>query len=191
MKDQTVKELILNEEELIRRCVKGDRRAQESLFNQFYQDLYLIAMRYLSDHHDAEDVIIQSFTRVFKSLPRFTYNGPGSLGKWIRTILINEAIRSLKKRRLIQFNEDIQHLNRPTSEANALQQMQAGDILRMIEELPTGYRTVFNLFVVEGYSHKEVAKMLGISESTSKTQLKKARHHLMNTINDKKAYGTI
>ncbi|MEM9675345.1 MAG: sigma-70 family RNA polymerase sigma factor [Bacteroidota bacterium] len=186
-----MKELILNEEELTRRCVKGDRRAQESLFNQFYPDLYLIAMRYLSDHHDAEDVIIQSFTRVFKNLSRFSYNGPGSLGKWVRTILINEAIRSLKKRKLIQFNEDVQHLNRSTSEANALQQMQADDILRMIEELPTGYRTVFNLYVVEGYSHKEVAKMLGISESTSKTQLKKARHHLINTINEKKSYGTV
>ena len=185
-----MKELILNEEELIRRCVKGDRRAQESLFNQFYQDFYLIAMRYLSDHHDAEDVIIQSFTRVFKSLSKFSYNGPGSLGKWVRTILINEAIRSLKKRKLIQFNEDGQHLNTPTSEANALQQMQASDILRMIEGLPTGYRTVFNLYVVEGYSHKEIANMLGISESTSKTQLKKARHHLMNIINDQKAYGT-
>ena len=186
-----MKELILNEEELIRRCVKGDRRAQESLFNQFYQDFYLIAMRYLSDHHDAEDVIIQSFTRVFKSLSKFSHEGPGSLGRWVRTILINETIRSLKRRKLIQFNEGIQYLNRPTSEANALQQMQANDILRMIEKLPTGYRTVFNLYVVEGYSHKEVAKMLGISESTSKTQLKKARHHLMNTINDEKAYGTI
>ena len=68
--------------------------------------------------------------------------------------------------------------------------MQATDLIRMIEKLPTGYRTVFNLFVVEGYSHKEIAHMLGISDSTSKTQLKKARHHLMNNINEEKSYGT-
>ena len=185
-----MKELILNEEELVKRCTKNDRHAQEFLFNQFYKDLYLIAMRYLSDHHDAEDVIIQSYTRVFKSLKNFSFNGQGSLGRWVRTILINESIRLLKKRRLIQFNEDMKHLDFQNSDANGLQQMQASDLIRMIEKLPTGYRTVFNLFVVEGYSHKEIAHMLGISDNTSKTQLKKARHHLMNNINEEKSYGT-
>lgn len=182
--------MILNEEELIKRCIKGDRHAQEFLYNQFYKDLYLIAMRYLSDHHDAEDVIIQSFTRVFKSLKSFSFKGQGSLGRWVRTILINESIRLLNKRSLIQFNEDIKHLEYQNSDANGLQQMQASDITRMIEKLPTGYRTVFNLFAVEGYAHKEIAEMLGISESTSKTQLKKARNHLMNNINEDRIYGT-
>lgn len=191
MKTQTVKVLILNEEELIKRCIKNDRHAQEFLFNQFYKELYLIAMRYLSDHHNAEDTIIQSFTRVFKNLKNFSYNGQGSLGKWVRTILINESIRLLKKRSLIQFNNDIKYLDFQDSDANGLQQMQASDITRMIEKLPTGYRTVFNLFVIEGYAHKEIAQMLGISENTSKTQLKKARHHLINNLNEDKAYGTI
>lgn len=185
-----MKELILNEEELVTKCLKGDRHAQEFLYNQHYKDLYLIAMRYLSDHHDAEDAVIQSFTRVFKGLNNFTFNGQGSLGRWIRTILINESIRILKKRKLIHFSEDIRHLEIQHSEANVLQQLQASDIIRMIEKLPPGYRTVFNLFVVEGYSHKEIAGMLGVSENTSKTQLKKARHQLMNTINEEKAYGT-
>lgn len=174
--------MILSEEELVRRCIGKDRHAHETLFNQFYKELYIIAMRYLSDHHDVEDVVIQSFTRVFKYLKNFSYQGPGSLGKWIRTILINEAIRSLKKRKLIEFNDDIRHLDTQNLEANALQQMQASDILKMIEKLPTGYRTVFNLFVIEGFSHKEIAEKLAISESTSKTQLKKARHQLMNNI---------
>lgn len=185
-----MKELILNEEELIRRCIKHDRHAQEFLFNQYYKNLYLIAMRYLSDHHDTKDVIIQSFTRVFKSLKNFSYKGQGSLGRWVRTILINESIRLLKKRSLIQFNEDLKHLDVQNSDANGLQQMQASDITRMIEKLPTGYRTVSNLFVVEGYSHKEISKMLGISDNTSKSQLKKARNHLMNTINEERVYGT-
>ncbi len=186
-----MKEMILSEEELVRRCIGKDRHAHEFLFNQFYQELYIIAMRYLSDHHNAEDVVIQSFTRVFKYLKNFSYQGPGSLGKWIRTILINEAIRSLKKRNLIEFNDEIKHMDTQNLEANALQQMQASDILRMIEKLPTGYRTVFNLFAVEGFSHKEIADKLGISESTSKTQLKKARHQLMNNIQNNMNYGTI
>ena len=186
-----MKELILNEEELVKRCIEKDRHSQEFLFNQFYKDLYLIAMRYLSDHHDAEDAIIQSYTRVFKSIDRFNYQGPGSLGRWIRTILINESIRLLKKRRLIQFDEDLRHLDHQNIDANGLEQMEAADILRMIELLPTGYRTVFNLFVIEGHSHKEIAKMLGISENTSKSQLKKARGQLMNNISKGGEYGTV
>lgn len=183
--------MILNEKELINRCLENDRHAQEFLFNQHYNDFYLIAMRYLSDHHDAEDVIIQSFTRIFKNLKKFSYQGPGSLGKWTRTILINEAIRWLKKRRLIDFTEDIQHMEVANDTITGLEQMQVSDIIRMIEKLPSGYRTVFNLFVIEGYAHREIAEMLGISENTSKTQLKKARNHLMNKINEDKKYGTI
>ena len=186
-----MKELILNEEELVKRCKANDRHAQEFLFNQFYKDLYLIAMRYLSDHHNAEDAVIQSYSRVFKSLKNFSYDGQGSLGRWVRTILIHESIRLLKKKSLIQFSEDIKQLDIQHSDANGLQQMQASDITRMIEKLPTGYRTVFNLFVVEGYTHREIAQTLGISENTSKTQLKKARNHLMNNINEESAYGTI
>ncbi len=186
-----MKVLILNEEELIQRCIKRDRHAQEFLFNKYYKELYLLAMRYLNDHHNTEDVIILSFTRVFKGLRNFSYNGQGSLGKWVRTILINESIRILKKQSLIQFNEDLQQLNIQSNVADGLQMMQASDIAKMIEQLPTGYRTVFNLFVIEGYSHKEIGQMLGISENTSKTQLKKARHHLMNSINQERAYGTV
>ena len=186
-----MKELILNEEELVNRCIRNDRHAQEFLYNQFYKDLYLIAMRYLSDHHYAEDTIIQSFTKVFKSINRFSYQGQGSLGRWIRTILINESIRALKKKRLIQFDKDIQNLDVQHSDANGLQQLQASDITRMIEQLPTGYRTVFNLFVVEGYAHKEIAQLLEISENTSKSQLKKARNQLILTINEDRNYGTI
>ncbi len=185
-----MKELILNEEELVDRCLKKDRHAQEFLFNHHYDDLYQIAMRYLSDHHNAEDVIIQSFTKVFHKLNQFKYQGQGSLGRWIRTILINESIRFLNKKSLIQFNEDLKHLETKNVEADGLQQMQASDIMRVIEQLPTGYRTVFNLYIVEGYAHKEIAKMLNISENTSKSQLMKARNQLMININEERHYGT-
>ena len=131
------------------------------------------------------------FTKVFNNIKRFSYKGPGSLGRWIRTILINESIRSLKKRRLIQFDKDLQKLDVQHSDPNGLQQLQASDITRMIEQLPSGYRTVFNLFVVEGYAHKEIAQLLEISENTSKSQLKKARNQLILTINEDRTYGTI
>lgn len=186
-----VKTLILNEEELIKRCVNKDRHAQEFLFNQYYKELYTIGMRYMSDHHDTEDVVILTFTKVFKMLTRFEYRGTGSLGRWIRTILINESINLLKKRKLIQFQEDVISLEISHDAPDSLSQLQASDIYRMIERLPTGYRTVFNLFVVEGYSHKEIADMLGVSEGTSKSQLKKARTHLMNNVKQGEAYGTL
>ena len=185
-----MKELIFNEEEIVERCRSLDRHAQEFLFNHHYKDLYLIAMRYLSDHHNAEDVLIQSFTKVFKSLNSFTHRGPGSLSRWIRTILINESMRFLNKKNLIQFNEDLKHLDVQNVEADGLRQMQAAEITRLIEQLPTGYRTVFNLYIIEGYAHKEIAQMLGISENTSKSQLKKARNRLMHNINEEKRYGT-
>lgn len=185
-----MKEVILSEEELVRRCLKKDRFAQDFLFNKFYKSLYLISMRYLVDHHLAEDAIIISFTRVFKNLRKFTYQGPGSLGKWIRTILINESIRMLRKRTTIQFDDDLRRLDTTNSDVNGLQQLQAADIMSMIEKLPTGYRTVFNLFVVEGYGHREIAEMLSISENTSKSQLKKARNRLINIINKERRYET-
>tara|TARA_R110002049_G_scaffold284989_3_gene465673 strand:- start:2899 stop:3477 length:579 start_codon:yes stop_codon:yes gene_type:complete len=184
------RELILNEEILIQNCIGNNRRAQETLYSNYYKELYLIAMRYLSDHHDAEDAIILCFTKVFKNLNTFNYQGQGSLGKWIRTILINESIRLLNKRNQFDFQSDLESINLPITTANSLEQMQASDILQLIEALPTGYRTIFNLYAIEGFSHKEIAALLKISENTSKTQLKKARTSLMNSINKEKAYGT-
>lgn len=183
--------MILNEKKLIEQCIDNNRQAQEALFNQYYSELYLIAMRYLSDHHEAEDAIILSFTKVYKKLNTFAFKGNGSLGKWIRTITIHESIRLLQKRRKLHFSDDSLHLQIQNDTANGLEQMQAADIQKMIERLPAGYRTVFNLYVVEGFSHKEIAAILKISESTSKTQLKKARTSLMNTIKKEQAYGNV
>ena len=162
-----MKELILSEEELINRCIKNDRHAQEFLFNKYYDDLYVISMRYLADHQIAEDAITQAYTKVFKSLKKFTYQGPGSLGSWVRTILINESLRLLKKNKILQYEENMREMEFQNANPNGLQALQAADILRMIEKLPAGYRTVFNLYAIEGYSHKEIAKMLGISENLS------------------------
>ena len=148
-------------------------------------------MRYLSDHHNAEDAVIQSFTRAFKNLRSFSHTGPGSLGRWIRTITINESIRILKKKQLVQFDDNLHGLDNESTDTSGLEQLKASDLVRMIEQLPSGYRTVFNLFVVEGYSHKEIAGLLGVSENTSKTQLKKARGQLITKIQKAQSYGTL
>ena len=181
---------MLNEEKLIEQCIDNNRRAQESLFNQFYPELYVIAMRYLSDYHEAEDAIIITFAKVYEKLQNFEHKGTGSLGKWIRTILIHEAIRLLQKRRKLHFSDDLLHIQIKNEDANGIELMQAADIQKMIEQLPAGYRTVFNLYVVQGFSHQEIAALLEVSESTSKTQLKKARTSLINTIKKEKSYGT-
>lgn len=187
-----LKELILNEEILIKHCIDNNRHAQETLYSNYYKELYIISMRYLSDHHEAEDAIILTFTKVFKNLKSFSYQGKGSLGKWIRTIVINESIRLLNKRNQFDFENELHTIEIQNNSPNSLEQMQASDIIKMIEQLPTGYRTIFSLYVIEGYSHKEIATLLKISENTSKTQLKKARTSLMNSINNEnRSYGTI
>lgn len=185
-----MKELIFDEQELINQCLQNDRYAQEMLFNHHYDDLYALAMRYLGDHHDTEDAIINSFARVYKNLSGFTFQGKGSLGKWIRTILINESIRILKKRNTLRFENESFQKDVRSMQPDGLQQLHNADIILLIEQLPAGYRTVFNLFIIEGYSHKEIASMLGISENTSKSQLSKARNQLIQKLNGNRSYGT-
>jgi len=185
-----LKTLIFSEEKLVERCLADDRKAQATLYEQHYADLYRLGMRYLSDHQDTEDVVIQSFTKAFKNLKAFQFQGQGSLGKWIRTILIHEALKLLQKRKAFAFNAPIEEVQVESTDLNALQAMAAQEIVRLIERLPSGYRTVFNLYSIEGYGHKEIGEMLGISESTSKTQLMKARKTLMQNIVTTSHYGS-
>ena len=185
-----MKTLIFSEEKLVERCLSQDRKAQATFFERYYAELYRIGMRYLSDHQDTEDVVIQTFTKAFKHLKSFHFNGQGSLGRWIRTILIHESLKLLNKRKAFAFDEPVEEVQVESPITNALQQMEAEDIVRLIERLPSGYRIVFNLYSIEGYSHKEIANLLEISESTSKTQLMKARKSLMQGIAKTKSYGS-
>lgn len=181
--------MILHEETLVEHCVKGERKAQEHLYQRYYPELYRIGMRYLSDHHDTEDVLIQTFIKAFQKLSKFKFRGEGSLGKWIRTIMIHEALKQLKKRQSISFLSETDQLQIESEGLSVMDQLLAEDLVKLIERLPTGYRLIFNLYVIEGYNHKEIAEMLEISESTSKTQLMKARKTLMNRIKAVEQYG--
>ena len=172
--------------EVIKHCKSGNQIAQGVLFNGHYQQMYNLSRRILSNHHDVEDALIISFTKVFKSIQRFEYRGDNSLTKWIKTIVINESIRHLNNNNKIIYNEDLIEYETDTSYDADIDIEQ---VYTIIEALPHGYRLIFNLFVIEGFSHKEISEMLNITESTSKSQLRKARINIIKRINKSKENG--
>lgn len=172
-----------SEEKLIKQCTKGDRRAQRELFDRFSSQMLSVGMRYLRSQEDAEEVLSNTFIKVFKKIDQFKGDGP--LGGWIRKIMVNESLNFLRyKRNLFVEVEEENHAS--FSHQKLQEAINAEHLLRMIAELPLGYRTVFNLYAIEGYNHREIGEMLGISENTSKSQLSKARKQLQQklTINE-------
>jgi RNA polymerase sigma-70 factor, ECF subfamily len=175
---------------MIEHCKRGNQLAQSMMFNTNYQRMYNLCMRILSDHHDVEDVLVVSFTRVFSNIRRFEYRGERSLEKWIKTIVINEAIRFSKTNNRIRYDEELPD-NYPDTFYNAdLSGIDTDQVYSIIGVMPAGYRMVFNLFAIEGYSHKEISELLGITENTSKSQLRKARIHIIEHLNKTARYGT-
>lgn len=180
----------LETKELIKHCSKGNSVAQGILFNWFYSPMYHLSMRILANHHDVEDVLSLAFTRVFSYINKFEYQGTGSLTRWVKTIIINESIRFLKKKKKLIFYDEVQEYNKeiaePVYESGILDEEQ---VYTIVESMPDGYRTVFNLFAIEGYTHKEIAQMLDITENTSKSQLRKARIYIIDRMQKTKKYG--
>tara|TARA_B100000508_G_C11460416_1_gene278998 strand:+ start:2085 stop:2531 length:447 start_codon:yes stop_codon:yes gene_type:complete len=131
-----LKTLIFSEKKLVERCLADDRKAQATLYEQHYADLYRLVMRYLSDHQDTEDVVIQCFTKVFQNLSAFKFQGHGSLGKWIRTILIHEALKLLQKRKAFAFDTAVEEVQVESTDQNALQSMAAEDIVLIAVGFP-------------------------------------------------------
>ncbi|MBK6964774.1 MAG: sigma-70 family RNA polymerase sigma factor [Bacteroidales bacterium] len=177
--------------EVIKHCKSGNQLAQSILFNAHYKQMYHLSMRILSNHHDVEDALIISFTKVFSSIQRFEYRGDNSLVKWIKTIVINESIRQLNGKNKINFDEEEFPENAMTTMSDSeLYDIDIEQVYNIIEALPAGYRMVFNLFALEGYSHKEISELLNITESTSKSQLRKARTNIIESINKTKKMET-
>jgi len=178
----------LEELEIIAGCLKNDPSTQRYLFDRYYRRSYHVAMRYLSNHHDTEDVLSISYTKVFRNINQFEYRGEGSLQKWVYTIVINEAIRFLKSKKALFFTEDeeLLMLNIPMIESSDL--LDTEEVFQVVELMPKGYRTVFSLFAIEGYSHKEIGEMLQINENTSKSQLSKARNYIIQKLKKKNSH---
>ena len=173
--------------ETIKHCKSGNQVAQGILFNTYYKQMYNLSMRILANHYDVEDILIISFTKVFDNIKRFEYRGDNSLNKWIKTIVINESIRYVNERNKTIYDDDL-----PEYEMNTMFDSDIIDVEQVysiIETMPVGYRMVFNLFAIEGYSHKEISDLLNITENTSKSQLRKARINIIERINKTKKYG--
>lgn len=167
---------------LVARCQKRESAAQLELYKTFSSKMFGVCMRYAKDYHAAEDLLQEGFVKVFKNIDKF--RGEGSFEGWVRRIFINTSIEHYRKQvRMypIQANEpsEFDHY-----EERTMDHLLEEDVLKLVQELSPGYRTVFNLYVIEGYSHKEIADMLNISEGTSKSQLARARYILQEKVQE-------
>jgi RNA polymerase sigma factor (sigma-70 family) len=168
------------DKDLIEGCKKHDRHAQRFLYEHFSGKMFGLCCRYIKDKMEAEDVLVTSFTKIFDRIEQF--KGEGSFEGWIRRIVVNESLSYLRKNKSMYLETDIEAADREPDYASLENQLEADDLLKMISELPTGYRIVFNMYAVDGYSHKEIAEQLGISENTSKSQLSRARVALQKVL---------
>lgn len=165
---------------LLEPCRKGDRRAQEALYSSLAPKLYGVCMRYAKDDFEAQDILQTGFIKVFKSLNSF--RGDGSLEGWIRKVIVNTAIESYHKTKSEPELVDIAEVHDLAGEYIEIDTLEAKDLLVLIRSLPEGFRIVFNMFTIEGYSHQEIAEKLQISTGTSKSQLSRARVWLKEKI---------
>lgn len=168
------------EQELINGCLKSDRMAQKRLYETYSPKMYGLCCRYLKDPMQAEDALVTAFTRVLEKIDQ--YKGEGSLEGWIKVIVIREALSIIRKNQTLRIETDLESIENRAAELQFFgDPFETEDLLNMIQELPPGYRTIFNLFAIEGYTHKEIAEKLRISENTSKSQLSRARTYLQQS----------
>lgn len=175
----------MTDQDLVKGCLANDPKAQRFLFEKYSEKMMGICLRYMKNREEAQDILQEGFIKVFQKIDQ--YSGKGAFGGWIRTIMVNTALIQIRKNKKWAYNVDVTTAyDLSTDDISVLEEMAANDLMTLINSLPTGYKTVFNLFVVEGYSHKEIAEMLRVTESTSKTQYRKARLHLKKILDDGK-----
>jgi RNA polymerase sigma-70 factor (ECF subfamily) len=175
------------DDSIIEGCIAGKRSAQSALYKAYSAVMLSICMRYARSRDEAEDILQEAFLKIFRNIG--TYRREGSFEGWMKRIIINHALNCFRKNRKMPFIEDIDNVNE-TQIVEAEDPMPldvpvpANTLIHLIRQLPPGYRMVFNMYVFEEYSHKEIAEMLNFSESTSKTQLLKARKMLRKKLFD-------
>ena len=168
-------------EQLVPACRNGDRKAQKRLFDALAPKMMALCLRYIGDRPTAEDVLQDGFITLFSRLD--SYSGTGSFEGWARRIFVNTALMHLRKTDALKLSDDIGEARGLfTEEATPVQKMGYRELMSLIERLPVDARTVFNMYVIEGYSHKEIAENLGITEGTSRSQLQRARTLLQDKI---------
>lgn len=166
----------MTEKDLIDACKRKDRKAQRLLYERYASVMLGVCRRYVKDQMEAEDVMIEGFFKVLTKISM--YNGEGSFEGWVRRIMINESLMHLRKNNHFQYTEEINPNLDYHEEPTVLDEIAAEEILNLLDEMPPGYRTVFNLYVVEGYKHREIAEELEISINTSKSQLILAKQRM-------------
>ena len=170
----------LSEESMVKGCLRGNQRAQRMFYEKFAPLMYPLCLRYVREISEAEDVMISGFMKAFDKID--TYTGKGSLSGWLRRIMINQALGHLRKNKTMYLEVDLETADYQPQLKWSAGHLEAEDLMKLVRQLPLGYRTVFNLYAIEGYSHKEIAEILGISENTSKSQLSRARGLLQKQI---------
>jgi len=168
----------MNDEQLVESVLLGDSQAQRRLYERFARKMFGICLRYSGRNEEAEDLLQEGFIRVFKSLAQ--YRKTGSLEGWVRKVIINTALEYLRSRKMVWTG--LEAAEEFTEESPVLDRIGTDELIRQIQELPPGYRIIFNLYAIEGYNHQEIAEMLQISEGTSKSQYSRARRQLMAAI---------
>lgn len=170
----------VSEESLIAGCIKQKGSDQKALFDKYSGRMLAVCNRYIKDKLEAEGVMVTAFVKIFERITQ--YSGEGNFEGWMRRIMVNESLMYIRKHKSMSLNIDIEEAHHLPNFEAIEDHLQAADLLQLISELPVGYRTVFNLYAIEGYSHKEIAEQLKISENTSKSQLSRARAHLQKCL---------
>lgn len=172
----------MDDSTLVKKCIDGDQKAQRMLFEKFAPKMLGVCLRYANSKEQAEDVLQDGFIKIFLKLN--LYKG-GSLEGWIRRIMVNTSLDQIRKEK--KFKNDIAMDvvdYKMELDSHILENIHANDLLMLINEMPQGYRTVFNMFAIEGYSHKEIAKELGVTENTSKSQYSRAKAFLQTKMKE-------
>lgn len=180
----------VTEEKLIKGCQKGKKEYQQALYDKYCNGMYLVALRYSKMQQEAEDIIQESFIKVFKNIKNFRKDS--SLAYWIKRIVVNTALNHQRSKLYLYPMVDVNDLDNWSEKESVISALGYEELLGLIQELPTGCQVIFNLFAIEGYKHHEIAKKLQISEGTSKSQYSRAKTLLAEKVmqRDKIRYGS-
>lgn len=171
----------MEEIELVKACKRKSKKAQKELYEKYQEQMFRLCYRYLGNVHDAEDIVVEGFLKIFDKINTVEYRNVGSFINWMKTIMINESLMFLRKNKRIQF---IEHDLIIEQESQIENSMELAEILKLLACMPDGYRTIFNMYIIEGYSHNEISEKLEINIQTSKSQLSRAKKYLEKQIKE-------
>lgn len=181
---------MLSESELISRCAKGERAAQQALYDRYCRRLMAMCLRYAKNVPEAEDILQESFIKIFNNIKSFRFES--SVNTWMSRIVINTALNHQRQKLYMLPMVDVENAGLHEEEKISLADFHLNELISLVQSLPDGCRLVFNLFAIEGYGHKEIATLLGVSEGTSKSQYNRAKNLLRaKIVNGKKDYGKL